>query len=38
MKISLFGKLAAGCAMALVAGTAFADATPNATDSSGDSD
>jgi len=35
MKISLFGKLAVGCAMALVASTAFAGATPNATDSSG---
>jgi OOP family OmpA-OmpF porin len=34
MKISLVGKLV-GCAMALVAGSAFAGTTPNATDSSG---
>ncbi len=35
MKISSLGKLTLGCAMALVAGTAFANVTPNLTDGSG---
>jgi OOP family OmpA-OmpF porin len=35
MKISSLGKLTLGCAMALVASTAFANVTPNVTDASG---
>ena len=35
MKISSLGKLTLGCAMALAAGSAFANVTPNLQDSSG---
>ena len=35
MKISSLGKLALGCAMSLATSTAFANATPNLTDGSG---
>ncbi len=35
MKISSLGKLTLGCAMALAAGTAFANVTPNLEDGSG---
>ena len=35
MKISSLGKLTLGCAMALVAGSAYANVTPNLTDGSG---